>query len=95
MIFFVFWRPCTYLKLCVFMDVFSPLTAEDKFSFISHSNQVILHGVTQQPGERADGHQPTHLLHKYIFTAITTQPVRQDILYRCYIIWNVRKKMSD
>lgn len=41
------------------MYVFGPLTAEDEFSFISHSDQVILHGVTQQPGEKADGHNPT------------------------------------
>lgn len=61
---------CTasYLKLCMFMDVFSPLSAKDKFSFISHSNQVVLHSVTQQPKQKADRHRSSGILHTSIFT---------------------------
>lgn len=56
----------SYLKLCMFMDVFSPLSAEDEFCFISHTNQVVLHGVTQQPwgdGRHAPDHQKYCYLH--------------------------------
>lgn len=49
------------------VDIFGPLTAEDEFGFICNSDQVILHGVTQQPGEKADGYHPTQLLHKCIY----------------------------
>lgn len=48
------------------MDVFSPLSAEDEFSFISHTNQMVLHGVTQQPGERGEGNQATEVLITFI-----------------------------
>lgn len=57
----------TYLELSMPVDVFGSLAAEDEFSFIGHSDQVILHGVTQQPGEKADGYHPTQLLHKCIY----------------------------
>lgn len=33
------------------MYVFSPLSAQDEFSFISNTNQMVLHGVTEKPGE--------------------------------------------
>lgn len=61
----------SYLKLCMFMDVFSPLSAKDKFSFICHTNQVVLHGVTQQPRERVDRYQPTGILQMYLQSLFT------------------------
>lgn len=66
---------CTasYLKFCMFMNVFGPLSAEDEFSFVSHTNQVVLHGVTQKPeGRWESGHQYTAILCKiYSFINIT------------------------
>lgn len=44
----------SYLKLCMFMNVFGPLSTQDELGFISHPNQVVLHGVTQQPGRKTD-----------------------------------------
>lgn len=63
----------SYLKFCMFMNVFGPLSAEDEFSFVSHTNQVVLHGVTQKPeGRWESGHQYTAILCKiYSFINIT------------------------
>lgn len=37
------------------MDVFGPLSTQDELGFISDTDQVVLHGVTQQPGQRTGG----------------------------------------
>lgn len=34
----------------MFVNVFGPLSAQDKLGFIGDPDQVVLHGVTQQPG---------------------------------------------
>lgn len=38
----------------MFMNVFGPLSTKDKLGFISDTDQVVLHGVTQQPGQKTD-----------------------------------------
>lgn len=44
----------SYLKFCMAVNVLCPLPAQDKFCLISHSYQMLLHGLTQQPEERED-----------------------------------------
>lgn len=63
------WFSASYLKLCMFVDVFSPLSAEDELSFIRHTNKVVLHGVTQQSG--GEGKQTStqwnNVVHNIVF----------------------------
>lgn len=56
--FFFFSR--SYLKLCMFVNVLGPLSAQDELGFIGDPDQVVLHGVTQQPGAE-DGCGDAHV----------------------------------
>lgn len=44
----------SYLKFSMAVNILRPLSAQDKFCFISHSHQMLLHGLTQQPEDRED-----------------------------------------
>lgn len=44
----------SYLKFSMAVNILCPLSAQDKFCFISHSYQMVLHGLTQQPEHRQD-----------------------------------------
>lgn len=44
----------SHLEFSVAVNILCPLSAQDEFCFISHSYQMLLHGLTQQPEDRAD-----------------------------------------
>lgn len=41
------WR--FYLKLCVFVDVLGSLSVQDELGLVGNTDNVVLHGVAQQP----------------------------------------------
>ena len=41
-----------HLKLCMSLDVFGPLSAEDELRLVGHPHQVVLHSVTQKSAKR-------------------------------------------
>lgn len=42
----------SYLKFSMAVNILCSLSTQDKFCFICHSYQMILHGLTQQPEDR-------------------------------------------
>lgn len=42
----------SYLKFSMAVNILCSLSAQDKFCFIRHSYQMVLHGLTQQPEDK-------------------------------------------
>lgn len=49
---FCFWDFISYLKFSMPVNILCSLSVQDKFCFISHSDQMVLHSLTQQPVDR-------------------------------------------